>query len=112
MVDNLAGSDVNYRDPGMISAGEINLLAVIGHPHTRWEPSLRRKLVDDLLRGFIHYQHAVGMGAKKDRSSLRDRTSNQQKDKRSFHYGNTKSRFRQSLVADAHLAVQSGALLR
>ena len=119
MVGHFTRGDIDHFYAAVIVGRDENRLVVVRQADAGGQAGLHADVVDDLALGFIDYQHPIGIGAAEQRAG-RGRDTRKGSTTRvscfivvlvRMHdsvYGNTRSRLRQSLVADAHLLAQSG----
>ena len=91
--------------------GGVDGLIVVGNLNRVRDSGLQLDVIDNLLFRFVHHLNRVRPGADEQRSLRGCGNRRRCHREQYFHVktqGKTKSTLRQSLVADAHFAVQSG----
>src|SRR5690242_12747514 len=116
MIGDTPGHEIDDFDAVVVPSPDEQLLAIARNLQVGGSAGGQGNLVDDLLLRLIDDQDLLLPGADVKQSGLalskpQGHCAARQKQSRGAHsslYGNTRSMFRQSLVALAHLLVQSG----
>ena len=128
-VQNLVGREINRNDGVVLQRGGIQRLLIRRQHQGSHDVGRKIDLVDNLSLHRIHHQHGVRpdsevhqlrLPVRRSESSVAAQSERPRKAKMARMkflqvedcYGKTMSTLRQSLVAEAHLLVQSGELLR